>query len=160
MSPGPNPLNTYLSDMDNLGLDRAHIINSLLRAHAYKAAEEFACSLPQAWQRAESLAQVTRALVSNGQTDEARRLWERAAIAAQHGERSQNAQDRIDSSSVLREIAEDMALAGEVKGANQAAMGIKHDLKRERALEGLADTAHGGKGFFHGIHTNQPLRHE
>src|ERR1041384_872224 len=102
-------------------LDRTEVIETLLRAGDYEAAEHFASSVEEDWQRAESLAQVARTLVSIGKLEDARRIWEKAIITAQVGENSPSSQDSMDSSSVLWEIAEDIALAGDMERARKIA---------------------------------------
>ena len=132
-------------------LDRTQIIDNLLKAGDYEAAENFASSVEEEWQSAESLAQVARTLVSVNKLGDARRIWEKAITTAQAGENSDSSQDSLDSSSVLWEIAEDMALAGEMERACKVASQIKNGQKKEGALQELEDIANGGRGSFYKI---------
>jgi hypothetical protein len=134
---------------DAVELDRLEVIGNFLRAGDYQSAEAFALSVDGEWQRAESLTQVARAVASAGRLEEARRIWGVAITVAQEGERSPRPQDSYDSSSVLWEIAEDMALAGDMENARTIAANIKNEHKKQRALENLADIARGGKGSFY-----------
>jgi hypothetical protein len=136
-----------VKDMDDL--DRSEIIEGFLKSDDYQSAECFARSIEDKWQRAESLAQLARVISSNGQLNEARRLWREAIAVAQAGENSQSMQDSLDSSSVLWEIAEDMALAGNIDAACNVAANIKSEHKRQRALSYVAEIASGGTGSFY-----------
>jgi hypothetical protein len=129
--------------------DRDQIIDELLMAGDLQGAEAFAQAIKEEWQKAESLARVAKFLASVNQLNEARRIWADAVTTAKAGEDSESLQDSYDSSSVLWEIAEDMALAGEVEAANKIAIAIKNDGKRQRALQGLADIENGRKGYFY-----------
>ena len=146
-----------MSDMEDIDLDRTEVIGNFLNAADYQSAESFALSVEGKWQRAESLAQVARELASVGQLNEARRVWGDAISVAQAGEDSWSQQDSLDSSSVLWEIAEDMALAGELENAQRVARGIKNEHKRQRALHYVAEIVAGGKGSFYKLRNNPPL---
>ena len=102
----------------------------------------------EAWQKAESLAQTARKLSSEGQRDEAKRIWAEAVETARKGEDSLSLQDSIDSSSVLWEIAEDMVSAGEFEIAGEIARVIKNERKRQKALHNIAEIADGKDGSF------------
>jgi hypothetical protein len=138
-------------------LDSYEVIKRLLEARDYQAAEQFAYSVSAGWQRGESLGEVARALIAAGELDQARRVWEEAIATARKGENDGDAQDSMDSSSVLWEIAEDIALAGEQERAKEVANAIKNEWKRDSALRGLRDIESGGKGSFYKIHNKEPL---
>ena len=135
--------------MDDKELDRDEIVGNYLNAGDYHRAEIFALSIESEWQKAESLTQVARAWVSAGRLDNARRVWKIAIGTAQACENSLSLQDSYDSSSVLWEIAEDMALEGEIEKARNLAAGIKNESKRERALHNVEEIAAGGQGSFY-----------
>jgi hypothetical protein len=119
------------------------------KANNLAAAQNKSLSIEDEWQRAESLAQVARGLASAGQLDYARKIWREAIFVARAGECSRSPQESIGSSSVLWEIAEDMALAGEIECAERTATSIKNEHKRQRALHFVADIVKGGKGSFY-----------
>ncbi len=98
------------------------------------------------WQKAESLGRIARAMMAVGQKEQAIRIWDNAALIAQNGEVSGNIQDSIDCSSVLWEISEDLALAGEWERAERIAWSIRNRGKRERAGSGLKTIALGRPG--------------
>jgi hypothetical protein len=100
------------------------------------------------WQKAEYLAQTARKLVLEGQLEEARSIWIEAVKVARKGENSLSPQDSIDSSSVLWEITEDMASAGEFREAGEIATAIKNERKRQNALHNIAEIANGKEGSF------------
>ena len=102
----------------------------------------------EAWQRAESIARRARELVREGRLEAARSLWIEAVELARKGEKSSGPQDSLDSSSVLWEIAEDMASAGEFEAAGEIAAAIKNERKRQNALRFIADIADGKEGSF------------
>ena len=144
-------------DQSDEELDRCEVIKQLLDARDYQAAEQFACSVSAGWERGESLGEVARALVAAGELDQARRVREEAIKTAREGEINGDVQDSLDSSSVLWEIAEDLALIGELEGANEVADAIKNNWKRERALQGLKGIEGGGKGSWYKMHNNESL---
>jgi hypothetical protein len=138
-------------------LDRAEIIAGFLKSGDYQSAESFAHSVEDEWQRAESLAHLARAMSSAGRLNEARRVWRVAIVVAQTGENSESMQKSLDSSSVLWEIAEDMALAGDIDDARHVAANIKNEHKRQRALSYVVEIASGGTGSFHKLRNNLPV---
>ncbi|MEP7338346.1 MAG: hypothetical protein ABI977_11480 [Acidobacteriota bacterium] len=138
-------------------LDRGEVLKQLLGTGNCLAAEQFAHSVEAGWQRGESLGEVARALASAGESDQACRVWEEAIATARKGEDEGDVQDSMDSSSVLWEIAEDLALVGEQERANEVANAIKNDWKRQKALQGLKDIEGGGKGSFYKIHNHESL---
>jgi hypothetical protein len=103
------------------------------------------------WQLAEPLADIARECAGEGRPDRARRLWSVAIEVARRGEASPFAADGIDCGSVLWEISEDLALAGEWQWAGEIAQAIKHPHKRQRALDNLANLRSGGLGSFQRI---------
>jgi hypothetical protein len=131
-------------------------MEGFLKSDDYQTAESFAHSIKDEWQRAESLAQIARAMASTGRLNDARRVWREAIAVAQAGENSQNLQDSLDSCSVLWEIAEDMASEGDIDGARKVAMNIKNEHKRQRALSYVAEIAEGGRGSFYRLRNNLP----
>jgi hypothetical protein len=134
---------------ENDDQDRDQIIDELLKAGDLRGAEAFARTVEEEWQKAESLARVAKFLASVDKLSEAQRIWADAITTAKAGENSESPQDSHDSSSVLWEIAEDVALAGDVEVANKIAVAIRHDRKRQRALQCLADIENGSKGSFY-----------
>ena len=137
--------------------DRTEVIGGFLQSGDYQSAESFAHSIEDEWQKAESLAQIARAMSSAGRLNEARRVWREAIAVAQTGENSQSLQDSLDSSSVLWEIAEDMALAGDIDDARNVAANIKNEHKRQRALSYVTEIAGGGTGSFYKLSNNLPV---
>ena len=136
-------------------LDRDEVVDRLLIAGDFLSAESFVNSIEELWQKAESLGRLARAYVASGQINQAKRLWEAAIAVARVGEGSQSPQDSIDSSSVLWEIAEDMASAGELQAAVDVASEIKNTGKRQRALEELRKIRNGEKGSFYRIRSHK-----
>jgi ribosomal protein S7 len=102
----------------------------------------------EAWQRAESLAHTARKFISEGQLEKAKSIWDEAVEIARKGENSSSLQDSIDSSSVLWEISEDMASAGEFGLAEEIAVAIKNERKRQNALHNIAEIAEGKEDSF------------
>ena len=90
-----------------------------------------------AWQKALALARIAQALSSFGEADQARRVWTDATAIARLGEASASRQDSVDSSSVLWEIAEGLAGAGELAAATAVARAIRTEGLRARALSGV-----------------------
>lgn len=123
--------------------DRAEVISRLLDGSDYQGAVIFARSVKEGWERGESLAQIARALVAAGRLAEARHIWAEAVETAKLGEKSGSSQDSIDSSSVLWELAEDVAKAGEVDAAYEIATKIKDAWKKQRALQSLEEITGG-----------------
>jgi predicted negative regulator of RcsB-dependent stress response len=97
-------------------------------------AETIAQAIEGKWQRAETLHRIAKLLASVSENNEAQRLWDEAIATARDGERSLPLQDSIDCSSVLCEIATDLATLGYVPQAKEVAKSIKNDTKRIRAL--------------------------
>lgn len=75
------------------------------------------------WQQAELLARISRILFDSGNLDLSIQLLEKATLIAKRGE-LKAAQDSMDSSSVLGEIAENMAIAGKTERSLQIAADI------------------------------------
>lgn len=99
-----------------------------------------------AWEMGEALNRVALALYKVGDTAQAHYFQSEAIEFARAGEESDNLQNSIDASSVLWEISENLALAGHWQTAKQVAEGIKHPIKRSRAIQSLARIESGGKG--------------
>jgi hypothetical protein len=118
--------------------DRMEVLQNLLESGDIKAATEFARTVEDGWLRAETLCRLAVFMVENGFSEEARPVWQEAINVARDGELSSSSQDSIDSSSVLREISEAIAVAGDFKLAEEAAHGIKNAGKRQRALDAIA----------------------
>ena len=137
--------------------DEMQRLKQMLRDADFSNAETLASAEDSGWQRAYALAHVARALAKEKRIDEAYRVWAIAITEARTGENSISPQDSIDSSSVLWEIAEDMALADVANLADETASAIKNGWKRQRALQGLKEIAEGGKGSFYKIHNNLPI---
>jgi len=85
------------------------------------------------WQRAEALSKIATHLVELGQRAQAISLLREAVPIAQLGEDQGDVQDSLDSASVIRELAEKLALASEYEQAQQVANSIKHEFRRELA---------------------------
>jgi tetratricopeptide (TPR) repeat protein len=85
------------------------------------------------WQRAEALSKIATHLVELGQRARAISLLREAVPIAKLGEEQGDLQDSLDSASVIHELAEKLALAGEYEEAREAANSIKHAFRRERA---------------------------
>ncbi len=100
-------------------------------------AERVAGEAGELWQRAELLCRVARSFLSANKRDQAERIWERAILAARLGENSNQAQESVDCSSVLREIAETIAWAGNPEKALEIAKAIKSAGKREKAMKAI-----------------------
>jgi DNA-binding transcriptional MerR regulator len=86
---------------------------------------------------------VAREHDARGARENAERLRDLALSEARAGELSENPQDSIDSSSVLWELAEDLALAGRVGPAQEVAGSIRNLGKRQRAIAALEEIASG-----------------
>jgi hypothetical protein len=100
-------------------------------------AEKASWVIEEEWRRAESLNRIARILAMGKEQIQARRIWNDAIAIAQSGEKSTSMQDSIDCSSVLWEIAEDLASFGELEKAREVAQSIKNRGKRERALNSI-----------------------
>ncbi len=118
--------------------DRDEVLDQFIAVKDWKGAERFAQSVEELWQRAESLTRLARALAAAGLQPEAKRVRSAAVAVAQEGELSHNPQDSIDSSSVLWELAVDIARSGESELANNVARQIRNTGKRNRALQAVS----------------------
>ncbi len=92
----------------------------------------------EAWQKAELLCQIAQLLTEVDVPDHARNLWDQAISFARLGENSSDVQRSVDSSSVLREISERLAVLGEEDKAKDVARSIRSPGKRAGALEAIA----------------------
>jgi hypothetical protein len=117
--------------------DWGQALDTLLGAGDLGGAERFARSIKEPWQSAEALCRVAKLLAESGDRDRAAEVWGHAIRVARFGEESAHAQDSIDSSSVLWEIAADMAHAGQIEDAEGVARAIRNDGKRRRALDAV-----------------------
>jgi tetratricopeptide (TPR) repeat protein len=90
-----------------------------------------------AWQKAEILCRIAKWLAVVGEHDEAQRIWHEAITVAREGEQSYDIQDSLDCSSVLGEIAVELALSGDVEQSRIVARTIKSDPKRADASKAL-----------------------
>jgi tetratricopeptide (TPR) repeat protein len=86
------------------------------------------------WQRAASLSKLAKHYANIGQVETAIHLWEEAIGIAQAGEQAGEKQDEVDASSVLWEIAEELALLGQWAYAKRVANDIRSPGMRERAI--------------------------
>jgi tetratricopeptide (TPR) repeat protein len=87
--------------------------------------------------RADALALVGDLLYQAGLKDEAYEVWDEAVAIARKGEAEPNAQHSLDSSSVLGQVAESLALVGDWVMAREIAHYIKSMYKRDRVFERL-----------------------
>ena len=131
---------------DNSERDACERFDDLLARGDLIGAEAAARVLSPEWLRAERLEALSRAAHQGGAEEASRRLTEDALAAARAGERSSIPQDSIDASSVVWEIAEDLALRGDVGAAREVAGSILSSSKRERALQFVSQIAAGGAG--------------
>jgi hypothetical protein len=104
-------------------------------------AEAAACEIDAAWQKAESLNGIANVMIAAKDEEGARRVRADAVLAAQAGQASSDLQDSLDCSSVLAEIARDMASAGETESALEVARTIKSLGKQQRAWDAIAKLA-------------------
>lgn len=100
------------------------------------------------WQKAELLVKSARNLFLEGRTKEAQTILSEAVEIARQGENSSSEQSSIDSSSLLWEIAEELAFTGEFEKAQEVAFNIKNQHKSQRAQHFVAEIAEGRKGSF------------
>jgi tetratricopeptide (TPR) repeat protein len=101
---------------------------------------------PLVWQKAEVLTRIAMGFAKANLRQHALRVWEMAMDLARSGETSDDAQESIDSSSVLWEIAENLAAAGYQDEGNRLAHSIKNSVKRHRAIDSVEKKARGKKG--------------
>lgn len=93
----------------------------------------------QPWQRAELLDKLARTIFPSGYGARNMKFWGRAVEIARVGEESPSAQDSIDASSVLSQIAVNVAKSGSRSRALDIARSIRNLGKRDgavRAIEG------------------------
>ncbi|HEY9284584.1 MAG TPA: hypothetical protein VIP46_14100 [Pyrinomonadaceae bacterium] len=93
--------------------------------------------IQESWQKAEILCHIAKWLAVVSKQDQARSMWNEAIAVARDGEQSHDLQDSIDCSSVLGEIALELALIGDVEKARKVARDIKSDPKRASASKAL-----------------------
>jgi tetratricopeptide (TPR) repeat protein len=89
------------------------------------------------WQRAEALSKLATHLIELRQSAQAISLLREAVPIAQLGEEQGALQDSLDSASVIQELAEKLALAGEYEEAQDVANSIKHAVRRGRAARAV-----------------------
>ena len=99
--------------------------------------EAMSDSLTQ-WQRAELLLAIALSLYQTRAIFRADEIMERAVLIAQRGELSSDTQDSLDASSVLGEIALEIAKRGNTALALKTAETIQNMGKRDRILHKLS----------------------
>ncbi len=128
--------------------DRDIVVERFLAENRFADAEGYALTLQEDWQRAESLASIARTAWKANEHERALRLWSLAEEAGKLGEGSDSNQDSLDASSVLWEIAENLATVGKVAAAKELARSIFSERKRENALKGVQSIEMGSTGSF------------
>jgi|GEM_PF-2414362 len=98
---------------------------------AQKAIEQ----VDELWQKAELLNRIAYCYFQSCLPNQAFLIWEQAIYTAKFGEQSASLQDSVDSSSVLREIAETLALTNNLEKALEVAESIKSVGKRNDAIK-------------------------
>lgn len=93
------------------------------------------------WQRAEVFGQAAKLFSAAKQPDDATRVWMEAISFARSGEENENVQDSVDCAKVMKEIALEMALAGEYEAAQEAAKTIRNVRIRDSAISAVLKTA-------------------
>lgn len=83
---------------------------------------------------------------SSACTGRARRVWGIAIEVARIGEKSESPQDSLDSSSVLSEIAENIATFGDAEYARSVAKSVLHDYIRDRTIASVEQILKGEQG--------------
>lgn len=101
------------------------------------------------WHKAEALAKIAQTFWTADERDSAREVWGAAVEVARAGERGDDPQDSVDCSSVLWEVSEYLALAGEFDEARSVAEAITHTWKRRRAVETVMRIADGDRQAAH-----------
>jgi tetratricopeptide (TPR) repeat protein len=91
------------------------------------------------WQKAELLHKLAKSLRKHNAVFKAEKIREKAVQFARKGEVSGDVQESLDCSSVLAEIAESIASAGEFKKAFDIAQNIKSIGKKERAIKKISE---------------------
>ncbi|HQR34047.1 MAG TPA: hypothetical protein PLK30_15020 [Blastocatellia bacterium] len=129
------------------------IVRAHLHRGEYESAIEVAGTVECDWQRADLFAEIARTLSKAGMAPLAEGTWKLAVAAAREGELSESSQDSHDASSVLWEISEDMATAGNWDDGERVASGIRSELKRRRAVDNLEAMKRGGRGAFASLRT-------
>ncbi len=93
------------------------------------------------WQQAELFHKIAQSLKKNNAIFRAEEVWKKAVLIAQKGENTDNAQENLDCSSVLAEIAEYYARNGKIEQSFNIAQNIKNVGKRERATNKITEYA-------------------
>jgi hypothetical protein len=132
----------------NEELNREDAVNAFLAAGDIDAAEKYAASIEEDWQRAESLAIIARSCSMSRDLIGACRIWRSAVAAAETGQESLSIQDSLDASSVLSEIAENIASAGDGEYARRVAKCVKYEHRRERTIASVERILRGEIGCF------------
>ncbi len=91
------------------------------------------------WQKAELLHKISKSLRKHNAVFKAEKIREKAVQFARKGEVSGDAQESVDCSSVLAEIAENVASDGEFIKAFEIAQNIKSIGKKERAIKKISE---------------------
>jgi tetratricopeptide (TPR) repeat protein len=93
------------------------------------------------WQQAELLNQIANSLSRWNAKIKADEVRSRAASVAKEGQLSSDVQDSLDSSSVLAEIAENLAVEDRIEDALRLAETITNLSKRERVVKRISQYA-------------------
>lgn len=105
----------------------------------FSEAEKETSRIFAAWQQAELLQKLAKALIEIGATSKAKEMLEKAITVAQSGEGSANPQESIDAASVLSESILILASFIETEKAAELAGEIKNEAIREQTLKMLAE---------------------
>lgn len=96
------------------------------------------------WQTAENYARIGQTMAHAGNHSEALRVWDKAIEVGRTGEEVPT-HDSEECSGVLWQVAEYLALAGELEKAKSLASSIRTDRKRDHAVTAVARIASGDK---------------
>jgi hypothetical protein len=89
------------------------------------------------WEKAECLNRIASIYHRLGDENEALAVWEPAIEAGLAGQQSENRQDSLDASSVLADVALNLARTSKHDLALQTAHAIKNEYKKEQTLKAL-----------------------
>ncbi len=98
---------------------------------------------PCVWRKADVLAKIGRTLLEVGEKERASNLWEHAAEVARLGEATETGHETVNCSSVLWQIAEYLAIMGDLEKAKSRAENIKGNSKRAQAIDTVTRSASG-----------------
>ncbi len=122
--------------------------DSAMKSEDLIQAEFFARKIDGEWQIAQSLIMTARKYSDLGQKEKSIELLNEAVRFGRIGEQSESIQDSLDSSSVLAEIAEEIAVVNNLENAKVIAESILNERKRSWSLENLSNIAKGEKGYY------------